>query len=59
MRIGHAHLKVRDAEASAAFYERVLGLTVRERVGRHFITIPVEYSDSSTTGDENRLPGGQ
>lgn len=37
MKIGHAHLKVRDSQVSAAFYERVLGLTVRERVGRHFI----------------------
>jgi len=36
-RIGHAHLKVRDVERAAAFYERFLGLRVRERVGGRFV----------------------
>lgn len=37
VRIGHAHLKVRDVERTAAFYSRFLGLRVRERVGDRFV----------------------
>lgn len=36
-RIGHVHLKVRDAGASARFYGRALGLTVTELVGDDFV----------------------
>jgi catechol 2,3-dioxygenase len=36
-RIGHVHLKVRDASASARFYGRVLGLKVTESVGDDFV----------------------
>ncbi len=36
-RIGHVHLKVRDAARSAAFYGRVFGLKVTESVGDHFV----------------------
>lgn len=35
-RIGHAHLKVRDLDRAIAFYERFLGMQVRERVGGHY-----------------------
>lgn len=35
-RIGHVHLKVRDLERSVAFYRRILGLEVTERVGPGF-----------------------
>lgn len=34
VRIGHAHLKVRDLERAVEFYRRYLGLEVRERLGR-------------------------
>lgn len=33
VRIGHAHLKVRDLERSIEFYRRFLGLEVTERTG--------------------------
>lgn len=32
-RIGHAHLKVRDLDRAVDFYERFLGLKLRERAG--------------------------
>lgn len=34
--IGHVHLKVRDLDSSVAFYRKVLGLQVTERVGSAF-----------------------
>jgi catechol 2,3-dioxygenase len=37
MRIGHAHLKVRDLERATAFYERFLGLEVRERLPDRYV----------------------
>lgn len=37
VRIGHAHLKVRDVNRAAEFYSRLLGLRLRERVGERFI----------------------
>lgn len=36
LRLGHVHLKVRDAERAADFYCTVLGLRVEQRIG-HFI----------------------
>ncbi len=33
LRLGHIHLKVRDADRSADFYKRLLGLTQTERHG--------------------------
>lgn len=36
-RIGHVHLKVRDASAAARFYGSVLGLKVTESVGDDFV----------------------
>ena len=36
LRLGHVHLKVRDAEEAAAFYCSVFGLQVEQRVG-HFV----------------------
>ncbi len=33
MKIGHAHLKIRDLERAISFYEEFLGLEVVERVG--------------------------
>lgn len=36
MRIGHAHLKVRDLERAVRFYRRFLGLQVRESVGGRY-----------------------
>lgn len=33
-KIGHAHVKVRDVDHAAAFYEKFLGLHIRERLGR-------------------------
>lgn len=32
MKIGHAHLKVRDLETSVQFYQDVFGLNIRERM---------------------------
>jgi len=37
MKIGHAHIKVRNLERSTAFYEQFLGLSVRERIEGHFV----------------------
>jgi catechol 2,3-dioxygenase len=37
MRIGHAHLKVRDLDRAIAFYTGLLGLRVVERVGDHYV----------------------
>lgn len=36
MRIGHAHLKVRDLERAIGFYTRCLGLKITERVGMQY-----------------------
>ena len=36
MKIGHAHLKVRDLERAISFYEEFLGLEVVERVGNSY-----------------------
>ena len=36
-RIGHAHLKVKDLDRAAAFYERFLGLRVRERAADRYV----------------------
>jgi len=33
MRLGHAHLKIRDLDRSVSFYTRFLGLRVTEKVG--------------------------
>lgn len=37
MHIGHAHLKVRDLDGAVRFYERFLGMTVREEIPGHFV----------------------
>lgn len=37
MKIGHAHLKVRDLQRSIAFYERYLKLHVTENVEDHYV----------------------
>ena len=36
MKIGHAHLKVRDLNRSLAFYTERLGLRVTERIGSNY-----------------------
>lgn len=36
LKIGHAHLKVRDLDRSIAFYQQHLGLRLIERVGDHY-----------------------
>ncbi len=36
LKIGHAHLKVRDLNRSIEFYTRVLGMKVTEVVGNHY-----------------------
>lgn len=35
--IGHAHLKVRDLDRSVEFYQRFLGMEVRERIGNRYV----------------------
>jgi catechol 2,3-dioxygenase len=37
VKIGHAHLKVRDLDRAVAFYERFLKLHVTERVGDMYV----------------------
>lgn len=37
MKIGHAHIKVRDLNAAERFYRDALGLKVRERIGDRFV----------------------
>lgn len=37
VKLGHAHLKVRDLDRAVAFYERFLGLHVVERVDERFV----------------------
>jgi catechol 2,3-dioxygenase len=36
LKIGHAHLKVRELDRSIAFYQQHLGLRLIERVGDHY-----------------------
>ncbi|GAC1517094.1 MAG: hypothetical protein NVS1B4_16000 [Gemmatimonadaceae bacterium] len=36
VKIGHAHIKVRDLDRAIAFYTGVVGLAVTERVGNHY-----------------------
>lgn len=37
MRLGHAHLKVRDLDRSVAFYTGAVGMRVIERIGDEFV----------------------
>ncbi len=36
-KIGHAHIKVRDLDRAVAFYQRHVGLSVKERIGERFV----------------------
>src|SRR4051794_31683435 len=36
IKIGHAHLKVRNLDRAVDFYTRLLGMRVTEQVGGHF-----------------------
>ena len=37
MRISHVHLKVRDLQRATTFYQRFLGLEVRERIADRYV----------------------
>jgi catechol 2,3-dioxygenase len=39
VKLGHAHLKVRDLDRAVAFYERFLGLHLVERVDERFVFV--------------------
>lgn len=60
MKIGHAHLKVRNLERSTQFYQEVFGLKIRERIG-HFVfmsgTDMHHEIALQEVGGDARLPG--
>lgn len=61
MRLGHAHLKVRDLERAAAFYQRFLGLEVRERMADSYVFMsggPLHHEVAlQRVPSEARVPG--
>jgi catechol 2,3-dioxygenase len=61
MRIGHAHLKVRDLEIATAFYQQTLGLSVRESIGQAYVFMSGTDAHHElalqSVGAEARTPG--
>ena len=60
MKIGHAHLKVRNLERSIEFYEQVFGLKIRERIGSFAFLSGTEMHHEialQEVGPEAQLPG--
>ncbi len=59
MKIGHAHLKVRDLDRSVEFYQRFLGLRVRERIGNRyaFMSGSDAHHDLAIQGIGREAPG--
>ena len=49
MKIGHAHIKVRDLERAVEFYCEFLDLKVTESIGEHFVFL-------TSAGDGAQLP---
>lgn len=59
MKIGHAHLKVRDLERSIDFYQNVFGLKITERIGQFvFMTGTAMHHEIALqeVGPNARLP---
>ena len=60
MKIGHAHLKVRDLERSLRFYQDVFGLKLRERLGGFAFLSGTDMHHEialQEVGPDARLPG--
>jgi len=55
--VGHVHLKVRDPELSARFYEKAVGMRVTERVGPFvFLSLSDRHHDLTLEGVGERAP---
>ena len=60
MKIGHAHIKVRDLDAAERFYAAALGLETRERIGRYvFMSGTTMHHEIALqeVGSTARIPG--
>lgn len=60
MKLGHAHIKVRDLERSTAFYQEVFGLELRERAGGFAFLSGTDVHHEialQEVGPDARLPG--
>lgn len=60
MKIGHAHIKVRDVEVAERFYREALGLETRERVGGFVFMSGTEMHHEialQEVGSAGRAPG--